>query len=38
LELLTGIKKKYKCWIEKQHHPRADIEYLYVPKKREEEN
>jgi hypothetical protein len=44
LELLTDIKKKYKNWIEKQkkmptihgqHHPRADTDSLYVPRKEE---
>jgi hypothetical protein len=43
LELLTGIKNKYKNWTEKQnkmltihrqHHPRADIGRLYVPIKK----
>jgi hypothetical protein len=42
LEWLTGIKKKLKNWIEKtrkmltihgQHHPKADTDRLYVPRK-----
>jgi hypothetical protein len=40
LELLTGTKNKYKDWIEKkmlkihgQHHPKADTDCLYVPRK-----
>jgi hypothetical protein len=42
LELLTGIKKKYKkldrktrkmLTIHGQHHTRADIDRLYIPRK-----
>jgi hypothetical protein len=43
LELLTGIKRKYKSWTEKktrkvltihgQHNPKADTDRLYVPRK-----
>jgi hypothetical protein len=40
LVLLSGIDKNYENWINKkaadihgQHHPKADVDRLYVPRK-----